>query len=125
MQAQAGEADTAIVDARGVLTETEGALEEAREARSVWQVTQAQAQARLTVAKDRERRLNEEDATAAARLTALAEELSSLSSADQELAEQLGSWKVELDTQRKSLADAESRSGGRGARGGRPPRDAR
>ncbi len=110
LQAQAGEADSAISDARGVLTETEGALEEAREARSVWQVTQAQAQARLTVAKDRERRLHEEDATAAARLAALADELESLSSADHELAEQLGAWQVELETQRKSLSDAEARS---------------
>lgn len=110
LEAQAGEADTSIAEARGVLTETESALEEAREARSVWQVRQAQAQARLTVAKDRERRLNEEDATAAARLAALADELKNLSEADQAIAQKLGSWKVELETQRKALSDAETRS---------------
>ncbi len=109
LEARAGEVAQAINEARGVLSETESALEEAREARSAWQVQQAQAQARLSVAQDRERRLNEEDATAAARLAALANELSSLADADQELAQQLGSWHVELETQRKALGDAEAR----------------
>ncbi len=111
LETRAGEADGAIAEARGVLAETESGLEAAREARSVWQVTQAQAQARLSVAQDRERRLHEEDATAAARLTALAEELSGLADADQELAQQLSAWHVELDTQRKALGDAEARLG--------------
>ncbi len=108
LETQAGEADEAIAEARGVLTETESALEEAREARSAWQVQQAQAQARLSVARDRERRLNEEDATAEARLAALAIELTTLSDADQELAQQLSGWHAELDTQRTSLTDVES-----------------
>ncbi len=109
LEARAGEADSAIDDARGVLAETESGLEEAREARAVWQVTQAQAQARLSVAQDRARRLNEEDATAAARLAALAVELNSLERADEALAEQLGTWQIDLETQRAALSDADAR----------------
>ncbi len=109
LETRAGEADSAISEARGVLAETESGLEEAREARSVWQVTQAQAQARLSVAQDRERRLHEEDATAAARLAALAVELSTLAEADQALAEQLGHWQIELESQRSALRDVDER----------------
>ncbi|MEO7520422.1 MAG: AAA family ATPase, partial [Gemmatimonas sp.] len=109
LESRAGEADAAIAEARSVLTVAEAELEQAREQRAAWQVSQAQAQARLSVAIDREKRLLEEDSTAAARLESLANELSSLSEADQQLAQQLSAWRAELDTQQKTLSDADAR----------------
>jgi chromosome segregation protein len=91
-----------------VLAEAESALEEAREARATWQVSQAQAQARLSVARDRERRLDEEDSTAAARLAALAKELHSLADADQALAQQLAEWQGQIEAEQGALRDAEA-----------------
>ena len=107
--ARAGEADEEIAQARAAMSEAEKDQEQARDARATWQVAQAQAQARLSVAIDREKRLHEEDSTAAARLESLAAELSTLSEADQHLAEQLAAWRTELDTEQKSMADADGR----------------
>ncbi|WP_337171079.1 chromosome segregation protein SMC [Gemmatimonas aurantiaca] len=109
LHARAGEADSDIDQAREALAVAEREQEQAREARATWQVAQAQAQARLSVAIDREKRLSEEDSTAAARLESLARELSTLSDADQHLAQQLDAWRAELDTERKTLADADGR----------------
>ena len=109
MQTQTDEADSAIAATRAELGEAEKALEIAREGRSTWQVAQAQAQARLSVAVDRERRLLEEDSTAAARLEALASELTTLADADTHLADQLSAWQSELDTEQKSRDDADAR----------------
>ena len=109
LNVRAGEADSAIAEAREALTTADREQEQAREARATWQVAQAQAQARLSVAIDREKRLLEEDSTAAARMESLALELSTLSSADHQLAEQLAAWRTELDTQQKTLADADAR----------------
>jgi len=109
LYARAGEADSDIATAREALSLAERDQEQAREGRATWQVAQAQAQARLSVAVDREKRLLEEDSTAAARLESLANELSTLSEADQHLAQQLAQWRAELDTQQKTLADAEGR----------------
>ncbi|HYW32755.1 MAG TPA: chromosome segregation protein SMC [Gemmatimonas sp.] len=109
LDSRTGEADSALAEAREALTAAEADQEQAREQRATWQVAQAQAQARLSVAIDRERRLVEEDSTAAARLQSLSSELSTLSEADQQLAQQLASWRTELDTQQKTLADADAR----------------
>lgn len=109
LHARAGEADADIDAARETLSVAERDQEQAREARATWQVAQAQAQARLSVAIDREKRLNEEDSTAAARLESLARELANLSEADQNLAQQLETWRAELDTEQKTLADADAR----------------
>jgi len=109
LHARAGEADSDITDAREALSVAERDQEQAREARATWQVAQAQAQARLSVAIDREKRLAEEDSTAAARLESLARELSTLSEADQDLLTQLEGWRTELETERKNLADADAR----------------
>lgn len=106
---QAGEADTEIDTARESLSVAEREQELARETRSACQVTLAQAQARLTVASDRERRLTEEDSTAAARMEALAKELAALSEADQQIAVQLANWRTELEAEQLVLADAEAR----------------
>jgi chromosome segregation protein len=109
LHARAGEADGDIEMARESMAIAERDQEQAREARATWQVAQAQAQARLSVAIDRERRLLEEDSTAAARIESLAKELDTLSDADQQLAQQLDGWRSELDTQQKTLGDAEAR----------------
>ncbi len=109
LAARAGEADEAIAEARAELSNAEKEQELSREGRATWQVAQAQAQARLSVAIDRERRLVEEDSTAAARMESLANELSTLSEADHHLAEQLAAWRTELDTEQKSLSDADAR----------------
>lgn len=106
---RAGEHETALLEARDVLSARERELEQAREARATWQVNQAQAQARLSVATDRERRLQEEDSTAAARREALARELSQLSDADQVLGTQLEAWRTELAAERGAAADADAR----------------
>jgi chromosome segregation protein len=109
LEALAVAADGAILEARDVLGEAERALEEAREARSTWQVQQAQAQARLQVARDRERRLDEEDSTSALRLAQLAQELAGLASADEALAQQLADWRGQLETEQAARRDAEAR----------------
>ena len=95
--------------ARARLGEVEHAQEEAREARTQGQVQQAQAQARVQVAADRELRLAEEHTTAASRLASLQAELSTLSEADGQLARQMSSWRLDLETRTASLQDAESR----------------
>jgi chromosome segregation protein len=94
---------------REQLTVAEGAHELAREARTTAQVDEAQAQARVQVANDRERRLQEEQQSAAARLEALRAELSDLSSADSALAEQMAEWRLDLETREATLADGEAR----------------
>ncbi len=95
--------------AREELTIAERAQEESREARTVAQVEAAQAQARVQVAHDRERRLAQEHQSAAARLDALRAELSDLSQADSALAEQMAMWQMDLETREATLADGAAR----------------
>ncbi|HLV26778.1 MAG TPA: chromosome segregation protein SMC [Gemmatimonadales bacterium] len=82
--------------------------ESAREARSAAQVAMAQLQARLHVSQDRERRLAQEFATAEERMASLEKELTTLSSADDQLSEQMSAWKLELGTREARLKDGES-----------------
>ena len=95
--------------AREQLGRSERAHEEAREARTAAQIAEAQLQARVQVADDRERRLAEEQQSAAARLEALRAELSDLSQADSALAEQMSAWQLDLETREATLADGEGR----------------
>ena len=83
--------------------------EVAREARTAGQVALAQVQARLQVARDRERRLDEEHAAATDRISALASELEVLSSADDVLARQMDGWGDELASRERELTDADTR----------------
>jgi chromosome segregation protein len=106
-QAAAREAQASA--ARAGLEEHEQALEQAREERTIWQVEQAQAQARLQVAADRERRLAQELQTAAQRLEQLQRELATLSEADSVLAGRVAEWQMDLESRQASLADAEDR----------------
>ncbi|WP_158508801.1 chromosome segregation protein SMC [Gemmatirosa kalamazoonensis] len=106
---QADTREREAADARAQLAESEHALETAREERTVWQVEQAQAQARMQVAQDRERRLAQELTTAAQRLEALHRELSTLSEADSQLADQMGAWRMDLESREAALGDIEQR----------------
>jgi chromosome segregation protein len=99
----------AAAQARAHLTVAERGHEESREARTTAQVAQAQAQARVQVAHDRERRLAEELQSAATRLASLKAELTDLSQADSALAEQMGTWQFDLETREATLADGEAR----------------
>jgi len=101
--------EVAVAEARRLLLETESRQDEARDRRTASQVACAQAQARLQVAADRERHLREEFVTAASRLESLQSELSTLSVADQQLAEQLAGWQMDLEARQVTLVDAETR----------------
>jgi chromosome segregation protein len=103
------ERENLLARARVTVAEAERAQDEVRELRTRRQVEQAQAQARLQVATDRERRLDDELASAAARLTQLRSELTDLSSHDRALAEQTAAWRVDLEARAAALADGESR----------------
>jgi chromosome segregation protein len=103
------EGESSLEATRAELTHAEQEHDAAREQRTTWQVTLAQAQARLSVAEDREARLGREHETAAARLDQLARELLSLVEADQALAEQMAAAQLSLEGQRGALADAEQR----------------
>jgi chromosome segregation protein len=108
-----GDGITAREEAVGAARErvqlAERAHEEAREYRTRTQVEEAQAQARLQVASDRERRLVQELDTAAARLESVRAELSDLSQADSVLADQMTAWQLDLESREAALADGESR----------------
>ena len=107
--ATVAEREGALATAREQSTDAETRLEDARELRTRWQVEQAQAQARVQVASDRERRLGDEAATAVQRMDSLHSELAGLSEADAALAEQMGSWLMDLDARDAMLADGEAR----------------
>ena len=103
------ERSRALTEARSASAGAERRLEEARELRTRWQVEQAQAQARVQVASDRERRLGDEAATATQRMETLRSELVGLSQADSALAEQMGAWRMDLEAREAMLADGEAR----------------
>jgi chromosome segregation protein len=101
--------DASVVEARRLLAETEVKQDEARDRRTQSQIASAQSNARLQVASDRERHLNEEFTTANARLESLQSELSTLSAADSELAQQLATWQMDVEARQATLEDAEGR----------------
>jgi chromosome segregation protein len=103
------ERDTATKAARTRLADAERAQDEAREQRTAGQISEAQAQARLQVASDRERRLAEELTSASARLASLGAELSTLADADRSLAEQMAAWQLDLDARDATLRDTDDR----------------
>jgi chromosome segregation protein len=101
--------ESALAEARRYLAEAEARQDEARDLRTASQVACAQVQARLQVAADRERHLGEEFNSAAGRLESLQSELSTLSAADSQLAEQLAGWQMDLEARQATLEDAEAR----------------
>jgi chromosome segregation protein len=72
-------------------------------------VEQAQVQARLQVAADRERRLRSEMENASGRMQTLLAELSDIEQADSVLAQRMAEWQMDLEARRGALHDAEER----------------
>ena len=95
--------------AREGLVAGERAQEESRELRTRAQVEEAQVQARVQVAADRENRLAEEAGSAIQRLDVLRAELSDLAQADSALVEQMARWQLDLETREAGLRDGETR----------------
>ncbi|MFN8572296.1 MAG: hypothetical protein U0132_09570 [Gemmatimonadaceae bacterium] len=91
---------------RQALAQAETDLVGAR-ASVVGSVEQAQAQARLQVAADRERRLDEESSGAAVRLAGLRRRTSVIDESDRALAAQMSEWHADLGTRVGTLTDAE------------------
>jgi len=98
-----------ITSARQRLLGADELLEEAREGRTIAQVAQAQAQARVQVAQDRASRLVQEQATATARLATLRNELMQLARADAALAEQIATLTVQLEERQMALSELDTR----------------
>ncbi len=98
-----------ISSERDALATSQRALDESREARSTRQIEVAQLDARLQVATDRERRLEEEMSAASVRISSLLHELNDLSTDDARLAEQMADWQLQIDSRHASLHDAQSR----------------
>ena len=92
---------------RAALSAAEQTQDVAREARTERQVALAHADARMQVSADRERRLTEEQQTAAQRLEALAGELAAIAETDGALATQLAEWTVTLEGRQAQLGDGE------------------
>ena len=101
--------ESVITSTRQRLVGADEMLESAREARTIAQVAQAQAQARVQVAQDRASRLLQEQATATARLETLRTELMQLSNADAALAEQIATLTVQLEEREMALSELDTR----------------
>ncbi len=101
--------EAVITSTRQRLSGADEMLEEAREGRTIAQVAQAQAQARVQVAQDRASRLVQEQATATARLETLRNELMQLSNADSALAEQIATLTVQLEERQLALSELDTR----------------
>ncbi|HYW49757.1 MAG TPA: AAA family ATPase, partial [Gemmatimonadaceae bacterium] len=101
--------EAVITAARQRLLGADEMLEEAREGRTIAQVAQAQAQARVQVAQDRASRLVQEQATATARLETLRNELMQLANADSALAEQIATLTVQLEERQLALSELDTR----------------
>ena len=109
LAARVAESELRVDEARERATHVERGQDDVRERRMQHQVEQAQAQARLQVAQDRERRLMQEFESAAARLHALRTELSDLSTSDSVLAEQMATWRLDLEARERALQDGQGR----------------
>ena len=99
------EGDLAL--ARAQLGEADHAHDEARDQHTRAQVDRAQIEARLQVATDRERRLDQEAENATTRLQSLSAELADLSQSDSTIAEAMSGWRMDLETREAALADGE------------------
>jgi len=107
IQTRIAEREAAVSAAREMLASAERTQDEARDQRTASQIRRAQAQAQLEVASDRERHLSEEFASASGRVESLQVELTTLSSADAQLTEQISQWQSDLDARHATLEDAE------------------
>jgi chromosome segregation protein len=101
--------ETQVAQSREQLTSAVRMHDEAREAHTKAQVDRAQVEARMQVASDRARRLEEESESASARLEQLKSELSALHESDRAMHEALDGWRSELLTREAALSDGENR----------------
>ena len=101
--------ESVIISARERLSGADEMLEAAREGRTIAQVAQAQAHARVQVAQDRASRLLQEQATATARLETLRNELMQLANADAALAGQIATLTVQLEERQLALSELDTR----------------
>ena len=101
--------ESVITSARERLIGADETLEMTRESRTIAQVAQAQAHARVQVAQDRASRLLQEQATATARLETLRNELMQLANADAELAGQIATLTVQLEERQLALSELDTR----------------
>ena len=97
-----------VAAARQRLATADSGHDDARDAHTRAQVDRAQIEARLQVANDRERRLEQEAEHAASRLQALRSELAELSQSDSAIAERMAGWRMDLETREAALADGDS-----------------
>ena len=98
-----------LTEWRARLTAIEADQDEVREARTRGQVEVAQVQARVQVARDRERHLADEADVATARLQQLLTELTDITSTDSVLAQRMAEWQLDLETRRATFADGRAR----------------
>ncbi|MGI8401857.1 MAG: chromosome segregation protein SMC [Gemmatimonadaceae bacterium] len=109
IDSRVAEHDRVVAASREMLGTAEQRQEEAREQRTASQIHRAQAHAQLEVAADRRRHLSEEFASATGRLESLQMELSTLSSADAQLTQQISQWRSDLDARQATLEAAEQK----------------
>jgi chromosome segregation protein len=102
------EHETRAVAARTQLTDAEKALDQARDAHTRAQVERAQVEARLQVAADRERRLQQESENAVSRLESITRELADLNQSDSSIAESMAAWRIDLDAREAAARDSET-----------------
>jgi chromosome segregation protein len=100
--------ETIVARAREQLAAAESAHDRARDAHTQAQVDRAQIEARLQVAGDRERRLEQEAEHASSRLVELRAELADLSQSDRSIAESMTGWRADLEAREAALADGDS-----------------
>jgi len=102
------EREAGIAALRARLTEGDRTHDAARDAHTRAQVDRAQIEARLQVATDRERRLQQEAEHASARLQTLTSELSELSQSDMRIAESMAAWRMDMEAREAALSDGEA-----------------
>ena len=102
------ERDAHADSARAQLADAERAHDAARDAHTRAQVDRAQIEARLQVAGDRERRLEQEAAHATSRLGQLHAELADLGQSASSIAEAMTAWRTDLEAREAALSDGEA-----------------
>ena len=109
LEARIAEREASVAGAREMLASAEQMQDEAREQRTASQIRRAQAQAQLEVASDRHRHLSDEFVSATGRVESLQVELTTLSSADSHLSEQVSQWQSDLEARERTLATSEEK----------------
>ena len=104
----ATDTDAGLV-AHETLERAEQALDALRQARTELQISRAQADTRLQVARDTQRRLEAEQSASQQRLETLSAELSELSEADAALERQMSGWSHDRQAREGALRDVQAR----------------